>query len=119
MTSLAQPDVGAGAETAATSTRRKSRMEALFNVSVFVLFAVLWAVFAAALIWNRGSLDQTWAWISGLPLIVQGVVWLLFLPVVAGLWVWETTWPLVMRLVVVGGLGFVNLYLFFPKAAVR
>jgi hypothetical protein len=31
--------------------------------------------------------------------------------------VWETTWPLVMRLVVVGGLGFVNLYVFFPKNA--
>jgi hypothetical protein len=58
---------------------------------------------------------RTWEWIRGLPLIVQGVVWLLFLPVVAGLWVWETTWPLVMRLVVVGGVGFVNLYVFLPK----
>lgn len=64
-----------------------------------------------------GSLDQTWEWIRGLPLILQGVIWLLFLPVTAGLWVWETTWPLVMRLVVVGGLGFVNLYVFFPKNA--
>jgi hypothetical protein len=27
----------------------------------------------------------------------------------------QTTGPLVMRLVVVGGLGFVNLYVFFPK----
>jgi hypothetical protein len=90
-------------------------MEPLINVGAFVLFALLWAAFAAALVWSQGSVDQTWAWIGGLPLILQGVVWLLFLPVVAGLWVWETTWPLVMRLLLVAGLGFVNLYLFFPK----
>lgn len=90
-------------------------MEPVFNVGVFLLFGVLWVGFAAALVWSQGSLDQTWQWIRDLPLIPQGVVWLLFLPVVAGLWVWQTTWPLVVRLVVVGGLGLVNLYLFFPK----
>ena len=90
-------------------------MEQIFNVAVFVLFGVLWAGFAAALVWSQGSLDQTWQWISGLPLILQGVVWLLFLPVVAGLWVWETTWPLAWRLIIVGGLGFVNVVAFFPR----
>jgi hypothetical protein len=91
-------------------------MEGLFNVSVFVLFAVLWAAFAGALILSQGSLDQTWEWIRGLPLIVQGVVWLLFLPVVAGLWIWESSWPLAIRLVLVFGLGFVNLITFFPRS---
>ncbi len=90
-------------------------MESLFSVGAFVFFAVLWAGFAAALIWSQSSLDQTWAWIRDLPLILQGVVWLLFLPVVAGLWVWETTWPLAMWLLLVVGLGFVNLYTFFPR----
>ena len=90
-------------------------MEQLFNVAVFVLFTALWAGFAVALIWSQGSLDQAWQWITGLPLILQGVVWLLFLPVVAGLWVWETSWPLVWRLLIVGGLGFVNVIAFFPR----
>jgi hypothetical protein len=91
-------------------------MESLFNVTVFIVFAALWAAFAGALIWSQGSLDQTWKWIQGLPLIIQGVVWLLFLPVVAGLWAWETSWPLIARVIVVAGLGFVNLYTFFPKS---
>lgn len=91
-------------------------MESLFNVGVFLLFALLWAGFTAALVASQGSLDQTWEWIRSLPLIVQGVVWLLFLPVVAGLWIWETTWPLLVRLTLVASMGFVNLYLFFPKA---
>jgi hypothetical protein len=90
-------------------------MESVFNVAVFGLFLVLWIAFAAALIWSQGSLDQTWAWIRGLPLIVQAVVWLLFLPVVAGLWIWETTWPLMARLILVAGLGFANIMAFLPR----
>lgn len=106
MTTAAQPHAGG---------KRETRMESLFNVTVFLVFAALSAAFAAALIWSQGSLDQTWEWIRGLPLILQGVVWLLFLPVVAGLWVWETSWPLLARIVVVVGLGFANLVAFFPK----
>lgn len=90
-------------------------MELMFNVGVFALFAVLWTGFAVALIWGQGSLDQTWQWIQGLPWIVQAVVWLLFLPVVAGLWVWESTWPLIVRVGLVASLGFFNLYVFLPR----
>ena len=71
---------------------------------LFVAFAVLWVAFGAALIWSQGSLNAAWHWIRDLPLLVQGLVWLLFLPVVIGLWVWETTWPLVVRLVVMPAL---------------
>jgi hypothetical protein len=115
MTSVNTPATGGGS--AASLARRNSRMEGLFNISVFLLFAILWAAFAFALVWSQGSLDQVWTAIRGLPLILQGIVALLFLPVAAGLWVWETTWPLIIRLVLVAGLGFWNLYLFFPRAA--
>jgi hypothetical protein len=90
-------------------------MDGLIGIAAFGVFVVLWAAFAYALIWSQGSLDQAWDWIRGLPLILQGIVALLLLPVVAGLWVWETTWPLVVRLVLVGGLGVVNLYMFVPR----
>jgi ABC-type amino acid transport system permease subunit len=65
---------------------------------LFAAFAALWVAFGAALILSQGSLDQAWVTIRGLPLIVQIVVWVLFLPVMAGLWVWETTWRLGRRL---------------------
>lgn len=89
-------------------------MESAFNVVVFVVFAGLWIGFAYALVSSQGSLDAAWQWIRDLPLILQGVVWLLFLPVVAGLWVWESAWPTAVRLLLVAGIGFFNLYLFFP-----
>jgi hypothetical protein len=47
---------------------------------------------------------------------VQIVVWVLFLPVMVGLWVWETTWPLVLRLILVAGIAGWNLFMFLPKA---
>jgi hypothetical protein len=94
-------------------------MENVFNIFVFVLFAALWLGFAYLLITSQGSLDAAWRWITSLPLLLQGVVWLLFLPVVLGLWIWESAWPLIVRLVLVAGVGFWNIYLFFPGYLLR
>ena len=84
---------------------------------LFLLFAALWVAFGAGLILNQGGLDAAWAWIGELPLIVQGVAWLLFLPVVGALWAWETSWPLVVRLVLVVGLAGWSLMIFLPRSA--
>lgn len=115
------------------SVRRKGRMEQATetlgsglgtgvgwlaeNGVLFAIFAIIWVAFGAALIWSQGSLDQAWQAIRDLPLIVQVVVWVLFLPVMLGLWVWETSWPIVVRLVLVVGLAGWNLLMFLPKAS--
>ena len=83
---------------------------------LFGTFAILWLAFAAALVLSQGSLDRAWETIRGLPLLVQAVVWVLFLPVMIGLWIWATSWPLVVRLVLVIGVAGWNLLMFLPKA---
>lgn len=83
---------------------------------LFAIFAILWVGFGVALIWSQGSLDATWQTIRSLPLIVQAVVWLLFLPVAAGLWIWETTWPMLLRLLLVAGIAGWNLLVLLPRA---
>ena len=83
---------------------------------LFGVFALIWIAFAAGLLWSQGSVDQVWEAIRGLPLIVQLFVWLLFLPVMIGLWVWETSWPLIMRVVLVLGIAGWNLLVFLPRA---
>ena len=88
------------------------------NGVLFAMFAIIWIAFAAALIWSQGSLDQAWEAIRGLPLVVQVVVWVLFLPVMIGLWVWETSWPFLVRLVLVLGIAGWNLFMFLPRALV-
>jgi len=82
---------------------------------LFALFAIIWIAFGVGLIWSQGSIDQAWHAIRSLPLVVQGLVWLLFLPVTFGLWVWETTWPLLVRLVLVIGVAGWNLFVFLPS----
>ena len=84
---------------------------------LFVVFAVLWVGFAAGIVWNQDGLDAAWASIRDLPIVVQGVLWLLFLPVTAGLWVWETSWPVVLRLIVVVSLAGWSLMIFLPRSA--
>jgi hypothetical protein len=86
------------------------------NGILFAIFAIIWIAFGAALIFSQGSVDQAWQTVRGLPLIVQIVVWVLFLPVMIGLWVWETSWPLIVRLVLVIGVAGWNLIMFLPKA---
>lgn len=83
---------------------------------LFLVFAALWIGFGAGLVLNQGGLDAAWTWIRSLPLLVQGLAWLLFLPVVAALWIWETSWPLVLRLVLVGGLAGWSLMIFLPRS---
>ena len=90
-------------------------MDNLISLAAFGIFAILWVAFAVGIVATQGSLDATWEWIRGLPIIIQAVVWLLFLPVVAGLWIWESGWPLVARLVLVGGLAVATLYVFAPR----
>ena len=90
-------------------------MELLFNVAVFGVFLVLWIGVAYGLAADQGGLDNVWKAIEALPLIAKAAVWLLFLPVTLGLWIWESAWPLLVRLPLVLGIGAWNLWMFFPK----
>jgi hypothetical protein len=81
----------------------------------FIVFALIWAAFAYALVASQGSLDAAWQWLRALPLVPQALLWLLFLPVGIALWIWESGWPLIVRIVLVAGLGGWNLWIFLPK----
>ena len=86
---------------------------------LFVIFLLMWVAFGAALVFSQGSIDELWATIGGLPFVVQALAWLLLLPVMAGLWVWETSWPLLVRLILIAGVAGWSLLIFLPKALQR
>jgi hypothetical protein len=90
-------------------------VDQLFNIAMFALFLILWVAFAYALVANRGGLDALWRRIRRLPLLVQALVWLLFLPVAIGLWIWESAWPAIVRLALVVAIAGWNLWMFLPK----
>lgn len=128
----ARPGMSQESSKAGESIRRKGPMEQVIgtlasgmgnsvawmaeNGILFAIFAIIWVAFAAGLIFSQGSVDQAWQTIRDLPLIVQIVIWVLFLPVMIGLWIWETSWPLIVRLVLVVGVAGWNLFMFLPRA---
>jgi hypothetical protein len=95
-------------------------MDGFINVTAFTILAALWLAFATALVASRSSLDATWRGVGALPLPVKGLVWLLTLPLVVALAVWEgawrtRSWPVIVRLLVVAGLAVATLNAFFPR----
>ena len=89
--------------------------EMLFNIFVFILFTLLWLAFMAALLFRREMLKNTWQRIRSLHLLVQLILWLLFLPVMLGLWIWQTSWPFWLRLILVVGIAWWNVFVFFLR----
>ncbi len=89
-------------------------MNAIINIAAFTILTLLWLGFGAALIFNRELLGQVWQSFRSWPVLVQLVVALLTLPVVLGLWIWQTRWPVWLRLVLVVALAWTTLYTFFP-----
>ena len=84
---------------------------------LLAVFGALWLIFGAAVLVNPNTLSDVWNVVGGWPLIVQAVVWLLFLPLMVGLWIWQTDWPLVVRLALIAGLAAWNLLVFMPHRA--
>ncbi|HET9521230.1 MAG TPA: hypothetical protein VFO73_09315 [Candidatus Limnocylindrales bacterium] len=84
---------------------------------LLVVFGGLWLAIAVALVRDPARIDAAWRRIRDLPLLLQAFAWLLFLPVMAGMWAWRTTWPPLARLVVVGGIAGWNLLVFLPRPA--
>lgn len=62
------------------------------------IFVLLWAGFVVALAMNREWLDMLWNWAQSLPLVHRIIFWLFFLPIMVGLWIWESSWPALGRL---------------------
>lgn len=84
---------------------------------LLLLFGALWIAFAAALVREPTRIDTAWRRVRRAPLIVQAVSWVLFLPVLASVWIYRTSWPAAARLTLVGGLASWNLLMFLPRPA--
>lgn len=84
-----------------------------------LVFAGLWIALGAGILMSQGSLESAWSWIRSLPILIQLGAWLLFLPVMAGMWVWEQAWPVAVRVLLLAGLAGWNILVLLPKSAGR
>ena len=76
----------------------------VLSTYAIVIFAILWVGFAIALVVNREWLDLLWNWVRALPSVAEIIIWLLFLPIMVGLWIWESSWPALGHLLAFAGI---------------
>jgi hypothetical protein len=93
-------------------------MNQIINISAFTILTLLWLGFGVAIILKKELLDNAWKSFRRLPLVIQLVLAFLLLPIVLGLWIWQTTWPFWLRLALVIGLALITIYTFFPHLPV-
>ena len=68
------------------------------------MFVILWVGLVVALIVNQGWLDMLWDWVQTLPLILRIIVWLVLLPIMTGLWIWQSSWSIFVQVLAVAGM---------------
>jgi hypothetical protein len=88
----------------------------VFNVVVWLLFTVLWVAVVGALAFSPATLDEVWRAARRPAILIQAVVWLLFLPIMAGLWIWQRPWAAAIRLMLLLAIAVWNVFLFFPRS---
>jgi hypothetical protein len=76
----------------------------VLSTYAITIFAMLWIGFAIALVVNREWLDLLWNWVQALPTVVESIVWVVFLPIMVGLWIWESSWSNLVRLLAFAGI---------------
>jgi hypothetical protein len=76
----------------------------VLSTYAIVIFAMLWVGFAFALVVNREWLDLLWNWVRALPSVAEIIVWVFILPIMVGLWIWESSWPALVSLLAFAGI---------------
>jgi hypothetical protein len=83
---------------------------------LLLLFATMWLALGVAIVVAPARVDAAWRRLRALPLLVQALAWVLLLPIVAGIAVWQLGWPRLARMTVVLGIAIWNLLVFLPAA---
>jgi hypothetical protein len=100
-----------------TATRHPSvrTPSGLFAYASFAIMVGGWVAFAVALVASQQTLDDVWTSVRDLPLLVEGLVWLLGFPFLIGLAIWQSSWDEAVRLVAIAVLAVAYTLMFVPR----
>jgi hypothetical protein len=73
-------------------------------------------VFLTAIAFRPATVNELWESARRQPILIQAVIWLLFLPIMTGAWIWRRPWAPAIRLALVFAIAAWNVFLFFPSA---
>jgi hypothetical protein len=83
---------------------------------LLLLFAAMWVALGVAIVRAPARVDAAWRRLRALPLLVQLLAWVLLLPILAGIAVWQLGWPRLARMAMVAGIAAWNLLVFLPAS---
>jgi len=87
-------------------------------LSGWVWFALMvggWGVFLVLVLFAEPTLSDLWEGLSDLPLVIEGLVWLLLFPLVLATGVWESSWETWLRVLLVVCFAVGWSFAFFPR----
>ena len=70
-----------------------------------MIFAILWIGLAIVLIMDPSWLGQFWSWVQTLPPVLKILAWSFITPIMTTLWIWESSWTSIARMLAFAGLG--------------
>lgn len=99
-----------------SATTKPTRQPSM-AVSVVFLFVctMLWLAFGAVLLIDPSRLLDAWDAVRGQPLIVEILAWVLLLPWMFGLWVWQSDWATWTRVALLAALAAGMIFAFLPR----
>lgn len=96
--------------------RAEIERKSVMPIVWFALVAIIWFAFGVAILTWAGGFDELWTWVRDQSSLIQGVMWVLLLPWMAALAIWETSWVLWVKLISIAGLAAATLYMFLPRS---
>lgn len=80
----------------------------------FALMAGGWVTFLGLLLFSEPRLRELYETIRDLPLLIEGLVWLVFFPFVLAVTVWESSWDTWLRVLAVCSFAVGWSVMFYP-----
>ena len=101
--------------TAAVQSQRRLSGSRLFGYVSFGVMVAGWLAFAASLVSSQQTLDDVWIAVHDLPLVAEGLAWLIGLPFLVGLAIWQAGWDEGTRVAAIALLAVAYSVMFFPR----
>lgn len=82
----------------------RSRLPGLHRLARGLWLATVvagWLAVGWVIVAYPGGVEAAWEWVFEQTVAVQGAMWLLLLPWMGALWVWNESWPLAVRTAIV------------------
>ena len=98
-----------------TAHSAPARPARAFAVLSFAIMVSGWIAFAAAVAVDPVALDDVWATVRDLPLVLELLAWLVGFPFLLGLAIWESSWAEAVRYGGVVAVALAYTAMFIPR----